>query len=205
MKGLTMRCSSFQSILAFAAFSLGAIGCSSSDNSSGGGGGGAVSSGGGGGGSGGAAQGGSTSGGGSTATGGSTSGGGSAGAASGGVAGTAAGGAAGSIATGGTGGGATGACTNADDTTKLNSMNVGEVVGKCAQDNLGGEPATRTCIKTNTNLSDPCVDCFDGEVQCGAKNCWLQCISDANSPGCIDCRKQYCDPAFETCSGLTAS
>ena len=108
-------------------------------------------------------------------------------------------------ASGGTGGGASGACTNADDQAKLNAMNVGEVVGGCAKDNLGGEPGTKTCIKTKTNLSDACVDCFDQAVQCGAKNCWLQCISDSNSPDCIACRAQFCDPAFAACSGLTGN
>ncbi len=94
-------------------------------------------------------------------------------------------------------GGATapsGACTNGGDQSIFNSLDVSAVVGSCALNNLGGEPGTRNCIKQQTNLSDPCVDCFDGAVQCGAANCWLQCISDSNSPDCVSCRKQYCDP-----------
>jgi hypothetical protein len=132
----------------------------------------------------------------------------------GGVAGTPASGGAGgdpsmggAAGTGDAGSGGTvsagGACTNASDQTILNAINVSDAVGGCAQQNLGAEPATRSCIKQGTGLSDPCVDCFDGAVQCGAQNCWSQCIFDSNSPDCISCRQQFCDPAFAACSGLS--
>jgi hypothetical protein len=80
-------------------------------------------------------------------------------------------------------------------------------VNNCAQQNFGGEPATKTCIEgikpdgTNT-LSKACADCYDGAVACGASMCLTQCIGGSMSAGCMSCVAQKCTPAFNTCSGL---
>ncbi len=159
-------------------------------------------------GSGGTAAGGGGSGGtGAVATGGASGGtatGGSAGAgATGGAGGSAGAGASGG--SGGAGGGASGACTNSGDQAILNSIDVETTVGDCGQTNLGAEPATYDCIKQATNLSDGCVTCFDATIACAVQNCLIQCLGDSNAPACVDCRKQFCDPAFEACSGLSAT
>ncbi|MEO7329482.1 MAG: hypothetical protein ABI193_12940, partial [Minicystis sp.] len=106
---------------------------------------------------------------------------------------------------GGAGGAAGGACTNEADLAIVQSKDVAAIVGKCGQDNLGGEPKTKDCIKAMTGLSDPCVVCFDDTVQCVVAKCFGECIADANSQPCKDCRKANCDPAFEACSGLPSS
>jgi hypothetical protein len=106
---------------------------------------------------------------------------------------------------GGAGGAGMGACTNAADLALVQSKDVAGITGKCGTDNLGAEPKTKDCIKTQTGLSDACVDCFDGTVQCVVAKCFSQCIADANSQPCKDCRKANCDPAFESCSGLPSS
>lgn len=107
--------------------------------------------------------------------------------------------------TGGSGGAPAAACTNADDLAIVMSKDVAGITGKCGQDNLGAEPKTKDCIKAGTGLSDACVACFDGTVQCVVAKCFSECIADANSQPCKDCRKTNCDPAFEACSGLPSS
>lgn len=181
---------------------LGTFACGS--NSSGGGGAGGT-------GTGGTSSGGTAGSGTGGATGGSA-GVGTGGAPSGGAAGTGTGGAAtggtAGAATGGTGGGATGACTNnAPDQAILNDPNsmVEQKVGDCAQQNFGAEPGTTDCIKQQTGLSDPCVACFAGTVQCAVQNCLTQCLVGQDSPDCIACRAQFCDGPFEQCSGLSAN
>jgi hypothetical protein len=130
------------------------------------------------------------------ATGGTTSMGGSTGGSTGGT--TSMGG-----STGGTGGGVMDACKNAADGAVISdpAKDVQGAVGKCGQDNLGQEPATLDCIKA-LGLSDACAGCFDGTVSCTIMNCLNECIADAGSQPCKDCRKTNCDPAFEVCSGL---
>ncbi len=103
----------------------------------------------------------------------------------------------------GTGAG-TGACTDADDTAKINALGQTALtndVTNCGQTSLGAEPATKNCIKQMTNLSDPCVSCFDANVQCGVQHCLTQCIGGM-SAGCTSCLHTNCTPAFNTCSGL---
>ncbi|MEZ4311732.1 MAG: hypothetical protein R3F14_27185 [Polyangiaceae bacterium] len=104
---------------------------------------------------------------------------------------------------GGTGGMTGGACLNPEDGAVLNDPNkdVPAAVGKCGQDNFGMEPATLDCIKM-TGLSDGCAQCFDDTVHCIIEKCLSECIADAGSQACVDCRKMNCDPAFAECSGL---
>jgi hypothetical protein len=81
------------------------------------------------------------------------------------------------------------------------SMDVSMTVGQCAMDNFGAEPGTQNCIRMMTGLSNPCADCFDGEVRCSVMNCALRCFSD--TPDCAACRAMFCDAAFAMCSGLS--
>lgn len=150
----------------------------------------------GGGGAGGSTTGGGGAGGGMTAGGGGAGGGMTAGG----------GGAGGGTATGGggAGGGAMGACTNDADTAILTdpAVDIQAVVGDCAQQNFGQEPATYDCIKMS-GLTDACTQCFDDTVQCIFANCLMQCAADPNGQACTDCRAQFCDEPFAMCSGLT--
>lgn len=104
---------------------------------------------------------------------------------------------------GGTGGAApSGACTNAADQAILAGGQVEAQVEQCAQQNFGGEPGTKDCIKSETGLSDGCVTCFDDTVQCTVANCIAQCAG-GQSPDCTACMDQNCTPAFVACSGLS--
>ena len=109
-------------------------------------------------------------------------------------------------ASGSTGTGmAMGACTNAADLAITMSKDVAKITGDCATASLGAEPATKTCIKTGTGLSDTCVTCFDATVACVVSNCLLQCSANSASQPCTDCRAAKCDPAFVMCSGLPSN
>ena len=144
--------------------------------------------------------------GGTTSTSGSTGSGGSGGSTT--TSTTGSGGSGGSTTTATTGAGGAGpmnACTNAADQAIAMSKDLAAIVGKCGQDNLGQEPATYDCIKMMTGLSDDCVTCFDGTVQCVVMSCFSECIADPGSQACTDCRAMHCDPVFEACSGLPSS
>jgi hypothetical protein len=107
--------------------------------------------------------------------------------------------------TGGTGGNpATGACTNDPDQAVLMSVDIQAAVKKCAEDNFGGEPGTKDCIKM-IGLSDGCTTCFDDTIQCVVSKCFNECAFSPDSAECATCRATNCDPAFETCSGLDAA
>jgi hypothetical protein len=107
--------------------------------------------------------------------------------------------------TGGAGGAAAGACTNEADLAIVMSKDVAGITGQCGKENFGAEPKTSECIKTGTGLSDACVACFAGTVKCVVEKCLNDCLADANSQACKDCRAANCDPAFEACSGLPSS
>src|SRR5262245_47717052 len=91
-----------------------------------------------------------------------------------------------------------GACPNAADQAILGMINVEEVVGQCAQENFGAEPGTKECIKDSTQLSDPCVTCFDNTVQCTVQNCLGQCAG-GQTPECTACMEANCLPDFQAC------
>jgi hypothetical protein len=103
----------------------------------------------------------------------------------------------------GTGAGPMMACTNAADAAIITAKDVKAIVTKCGQDNVGAEPATKNCIKTGTGLSDDCTGCYSGEVDCIKDNCLIEgkCLIAPDAQLCLDCRKKYCTPAYEACSG----
>lgn len=103
----------------------------------------------------------------------------------------------------GAGGAGTYACTNAPDTAIIQTKDIVALSTTCAQNNSGGEPATKNCIATSTGLSSPCVTCIDDSVQCVAAKCLNPCISDYAGQACKDCRSTNCDPALTACSGVT--
>jgi hypothetical protein len=105
------------------------------------------------------------------------------------------------------GGAAAGACTNDADKTIIEGDKAGlqKKVGDCATKYLGQDGPTNDCIKEQTGLSADCSKCFGDEVSCAVKNCMNECLADQQSQACTDCRAKNCDPAFETCAGLSAN
>lgn len=56
---------------------------------------------------------------------------------------------------------------------------------------------------TGSPLSSECSSCYGDEVACDTAFCVADCIADANSPGCIQCRcDEGCVPSFVECSGI---
>ena len=98
-----------------------------------------------------------------------------------------------------------GACTNPTDLGIVQTKDVKKIAEDCGKMNLGMEPATKNCIKMGTNLSDPCVTCFDDIVQCVVAKCFNQCFADPGSAACKMCRETNCNPAFKACSGLPSN
>lgn len=96
------------------------------------------------------------------------------------------------------------ACTNDADKAIVAAKDVKAITTKCGQDNLGAEPATKSCIIINTGLTDNCAGCYSGEVDCVSDHCIGaegKCLLDPAAQMCLDCRAKYCAKPFETCSG----
>jgi len=96
-------------------------------------------------------------------------------------------------------------CKNAADEMIASTKDVAGISATCAKQNLGNDPAITMCIKMGTGLSDGCVTCFQGEVDCAINKCLTPCLADSMGAACTACRAMNCDPAFVMCSGLPAS
>lgn len=106
-----------------------------------------------------------------------------------------------------TGAGVMNACTNAADTAIIGTKDVKMITTSCGQQNVGAEPATLNCIIMQTGLSADCAGCYSGEVDCVSEHCIGaegKCLVAPNDQLCTDCRKMYCVPAYEACSGNKA-
>lgn len=110
----------------------------------------------------------------------------------------------GTASSSGTGMAVMNACTNAADAAIIMSKDVKAITTMCGQENGGAEVPTKNCIKKDTGLSDDCAGCYSGQVACIADHCLGaegKCLIAPNDQLCTDCRKKYCVPAYEACSG----
>merc|ERR1719428_271235 len=57
-------------------------------------------------------------------------------------------------------------------------------------------------MKSAEGYSQDCATCFGATISCTAKQCWTKCIG-GESAACKQCVSEQCDPALQTCSGLT--
>lgn len=96
-----------------------------------------------------------------------------------------------------------GACTNDADMAIVQSQDLNGIAGDCFKSSGLDAKKTTACIKQKTGLSDGCVVCFSGVVDCGFQKCMMDCISDSSAPGCTTCLGKNCKPTFDTCSGLS--
>ena len=100
----------------------------------------------------------------------------------------------------------TGACKNDDDVAVLEKGQVSGISEQCLYDNIpaiiADDQATLLqCLKDNTGLSDGCVECFGGLLDCTIKACPFQCMG-GKTPECMSCMEQSCYPDYITCSGV---
>jgi hypothetical protein len=107
-------------------------------------------------------------------------------------------------------GGATGACANSADEAALQThqSTIGSDVSSCTLQNIvAGMAATASCIESMDGLSMACADCFATYGGCGAMKCLTACTGDGGSsaPGCESCLATSCEPAFQTCSGVSGT
>jgi hypothetical protein len=93
-----------------------------------------------------------------------------------------------------------GACTDAMDMATMGMATFQMSVQTCAQNNLGQEPGTSSCIMM-IGLTSACTMCVDTDVHCIIMNCLTQCMNGP-SPACTTCQMMSCDPAFHMCSGV---
>ena len=98
-----------------------------------------------------------------------------------------------------------GACTNANDQAIVDNQDVETIAKDCAIVHLTDADKAAECIKKDTGLSDPCIACFQGTVNCAIGSCAFQCL-DASNPACDTCLKDNgCYSEFEECSGLSTT
>jgi hypothetical protein len=97
---------------------------------------------------------------------------------------------------------ATGGCNNDADKAIIAEKDLADIAKTCAISNLGNAPATLQCIKDGSGLSDTCVACFGGSVQCG-QVCALPCAIVPDEAACDACLVENgCIKEFDDCSGL---
>lgn len=102
-----------------------------------------------------------------------------------------------------------GACNNDADIMELtnNIETIEDAAGACGQQ-CAFDQDTRTCaamcieMAEGVNLSSGCSDCFGATTECIVDNCLTQCFAGADSPQCVQCREDMCDPVFEMCAGF---
>jgi hypothetical protein len=97
-----------------------------------------------------------------------------------------------------------GACTNPEDQAIVDSVDVEKIAEECAKQNIFSPDNSKKCIKEQTDLSDPCVDCFGGISECVMASCLASGCLDPESEACLKCVNEKCLPKFEDCSGLSA-
>ena len=96
-----------------------------------------------------------------------------------------------------------GACTNPEDQAIVDSVDVEKIAEDCAKQNIFSTDNAKKCIKEQTDLSDPCVDCFGGISECVMASCLASGCIDPDSEACKACVDEKCLPKFEECSGLS--
>ena len=98
-----------------------------------------------------------------------------------------------------------GNCTSPEDQAIHNGFGeeIGEVIGGCAM--AGGMPSEDNfveCMREATGLSDLCLECYWGSVECTMQRCLMQCMSGAESDRCMECQEANCLPDLFECTGL---
>jgi hypothetical protein len=98
-----------------------------------------------------------------------------------------------------------GNCTSPEDRAIHNNFgeDIGEVIGGCAM--AGGMPSEAgfvACMREETGLSELCLECYWGSVECTMQRCLMQCMSNANSDRCMECQENNCLPTLFECTGL---
>lgn len=95
-----------------------------------------------------------------------------------------------------------GACTNAADQAIIDSKDLNAIAKDCGIAQFVGGPPAAQCIKDQTGLSDACIVCFEGTVDCGVQ-CAGECLFAPDSPACDQCLEDKgCLAEFATCSGI---
>ncbi|MCB9665311.1 MAG: hypothetical protein H6732_14465 [Alphaproteobacteria bacterium] len=97
-------------------------------------------------------------------------------------------------------------CTDPADVSALGTAaaTIGSVSQTCAlQCATSGmiRSCVATCVANELGISQGCADCFGVYTTCIVGQCALACLNPT-SQGCVTCRTNKCDPAFETCAGI---
>jgi hypothetical protein len=86
---------------------------------------------------------------------------------------------------------------------KYNSTFHGDLKS-CASSCFGASACSAKCIADKVGLTTGCAACFGNDVGCTAVNCAFVCLSP-DSPACVACSIQYCEPALLACAGVAKS
>ena len=95
-----------------------------------------------------------------------------------------------------------GACQNTVDGCILGELDATAAATSCGLGCLGAGPECSGECMAKTGLSEGCGGCFSAILGCVFDNCIGQCATAPGSDECSDCREEFCNADFETCSGL---
>jgi len=74
-------------------------------------------------------------------------------------------------------------------------------ISECGHKCWAKRDCVTDCIEEKEHYSRPCGTCFGDVAACSRSECFSHCIW-GETQACKDCVKQYCVPAFETCTGF---
>ena len=98
-----------------------------------------------------------------------------------------------------------GQCNEGDKVSwKARRNEVTKALNECGSSCWGEAQCTSDCMMKKTELSTKCANCFGSFSGCGRSQCWLSCMFNPTSQGCVSCVTQYCVDAFIKCSGLSS-
>jgi hypothetical protein len=101
--------------------------------------------------------------------------------------------------------GTMGTCQNTVDGCILGQLDAIGAATACALGCLGAAPECSGECMAKTGLSAGCGGCFSQTLGCMFDNCIAQCATAPDSAECGDCRAEFCNADFETCSGIAVS
>lgn len=96
-----------------------------------------------------------------------------------------------------------GACTGAGDMAVLEDGAFAQDFNCLGQCMNGADPQCASpCLQETYGLTPACADCSSAMVACGVSACLMNCVTDPQSPACLDCVATNCAPDFEQCAGV---
>jgi hypothetical protein len=98
-------------------------------------------------------------------------------------------------------------CVNDTDCSSVEDGSHRATAKDCLLNDCADEDDQATCVANClvmvNGASQECADCYGTSAECSSDNCFTECATDGDSPGCVSCQEENgCSGTFFSCSGL---